>query len=75
MSAITHANACLTCPMFLTTATHLPAHREHRAQVIELITRAEAQGRTRVAQMNQDVLSNLESIITALEHPEENDES
>jgi len=25
--------------------------------------------------MNQDVLSNLESIITALEHPEENDES
>ena len=37
--------------------------------------RAEAQGRTRVAQMNQDVLSNLESIITALEHPEENDES
>ena len=73
--ACPHANACLTCPMFLTTATHLPAHREHRAQVIELITRAEAQGRTRVAQMNQDVLSNLESIITALEHPEENDES
>lgn len=70
-----HANACLTCPMFLTTATHLPAHREHRAQVIELITRAEAQGRTRVAQMNQEVLTNLESIITALEHPEENDET
>ncbi|MDN5768221.1 MAG: site-specific integrase [Humibacillus sp.] len=73
--ACPHANACLTCPMFLTTATHLPAHREHRAQVIELITRAEAQGRTRVAQMNQEVLSNLESIITALEHPEDNDES
>lgn len=73
--ACPHANACLTCPMFLTTATHLPAHREHRAQVIELITRAEAEGRTRVAQMNQEVLSNLESIITALEHPKENDES
>ena len=70
-----HANACLTCPMFLTTATHLPAHREHRTQVIELITRAEAQGRTRVAQMNQEVLTNLESIITALTHPEDNDES
>ena len=25
-----HANACLTCPMFLTTAEFLPAHREHR---------------------------------------------
>lgn len=73
--ACPHANACLTCPMFLTTATHLPAHREHRAQVIELITRAEADGRARVAQMNQAVLSNLEAIITSLEHPEENDES
>ncbi len=73
--ACPHANACLTCPMFLTTATHLTAHREHRAQIIELITRAEAQGRTRVAQMNQEVLTNLDSIITALEHPEENDES
>lgn len=70
-----HANTCLTCPMFLTTATHLPAHHEHRAQTIELITRAKAQGRTRVAQMNQEVLGNLESIITTLEHPKDNDES
>lgn len=61
--------------MFLTTATHLPAHHEHRAQVIELITRAQVEGRTRVAQMNQEVLTNLETIITALEHPKETDES
>ncbi|MDQ3359165.1 MAG: site-specific integrase [Actinomycetota bacterium] len=73
--ACPHANACLTCPMFLTTATHLPAHREHRAQVIELITRAEAEGRTRVAQMNEQVLTNLEAIITALDQPEDTDES
>ena len=73
--ACPHANACLTCPMFLTTATHLPAHREHRAQVIELITRAEADGRARVAQMNQQVLTNLEAIITALEQPEDTHES
>lgn len=73
--ACPHANACLTCPMFLTTATHLPAHHEHRAQVIELITRAEAEGRTRVAQMNQQVLTNLETIITTLEQPKENNES
>lgn len=69
--ACPHANACLTCPMFLTTASHLPAHREHRAQVVELITRAEAEGRTRVAQMNQQVLTNLETIITTLESPED----
>ena len=73
--ACPHANACLTCPMFLTTATHLPAHREHRAQVIELITRAETDGRTRVAQMNQQVLTNLEAIITTLEQPEDTHES
>ena len=48
---------------------------ELRAQVIELITRAQADGRTRVAQMNQAVLSNLTSIITALEHPQAPDES
>ena len=72
--ACPHANACLTCPMFLTTSTHLPTHREHRTQVIELITRAEAQGRSRVAQMNQQVLTNLEAIITALEQPKDPNE-
>ena len=73
--ACPHANACLTCPMFLTTKTHLPVHREHRGQVIELITRAQADGHVRVAQMNQQVLTNLEAIITALDQPEDTDES
>ena len=35
-----HANACLTYPMFVTTAEFLPQHRTHRGQVIELITAA-----------------------------------
>ncbi|TWP31696.1 hypothetical protein [Leekyejoonella antrihumi] len=62
--------------MFLTTNTHLPAHRQHRTQVIELITRAEAEGRARVADMNKQVLTSLDAIITALEQPEqESDES
>ena len=43
--ACPHANACVTCPMFLTTAAHVPAHREHRIRGIELITRAQAEGR------------------------------
>ncbi len=61
-----HANACLTCPMFLTTAEFLPQHRTHRGQVIELITAAAARGQTRLAEMNQQVLGNLDRIIDTL---------
>jgi len=61
-----HANACLTCPMFLTTAEFLPQHRTHRGQVIELITAAEARGQTRLVEMNQQVLGNLDRIIDTL---------
>lgn len=68
-----HANACLTCPMFLTTAEFLPQHRTHRAQVIELITAAEARGQTRLAEMNQQVLGNLDRIIDTLDHDADDD--
>ena len=63
-----HANACLTCPMFLTTAEFLPQHRTHRGQIIELITAAEARGQTRLAEMNQQVLGNLDRIIDTLDN-------
>jgi len=33
-----HANACLTCPMFITTAEFLPQHREQHQQVLQIIT-------------------------------------
>jgi hypothetical protein len=62
-----HANACLTCPMFVTTAEFLPQHRAHRGQVIELITAAQARGQTRLAEMNQQVLGNLDRIIATLD--------
>ena len=62
-----HANACLTCPMFITTPEFLPQHREHRQQVLQIITAAEARGQARLAEMNQQVLGNLDNIITALE--------
>jgi integrase len=61
-----HANACLTCPMFVTTAEFLPQHHTHRAQVIELITAAEARGQARLVEMNQQVLGNLDRIIDTL---------
>jgi integrase len=61
-----HANACLTCPMFITTPEFLPQHREHRHQVLQIITAAEARGQQRLVEMNQQVLGNLDRIISTL---------
>jgi len=65
-----HANACLTCPMFLTTAEFLPQHHQQRQQTLHLITAAEARGQQRLAEMNRQVLHNLDNIITALNDPQ-----
>jgi integrase len=62
-----HANACLTCPMFLTTGEFLPQHHAQRQQVLQIKTAAEAKGQARLAEMNQQVLTNLDRIITTLE--------
>ena len=64
-----HANACLTCPMFLTTGEFLPQHRNQRHQTLQLITAAEARGQQRLAEMNRQILHNLDNIITALDEP------
>ena len=65
-----HANACLTCPMFLTTSEFLPQHHAQRQQTLELITAAEARGHQRLVEMNRTVLSNLDTIIATLETSE-----
>ncbi|HJT04961.1 MAG TPA: site-specific integrase [Pseudonocardiaceae bacterium] len=65
-----HANACLTCPMFATTAEFLPQHRAQRQQLLQIISAAEARGQARLAEMNQQVLGNLDKVITALEADE-----
>jgi hypothetical protein len=62
--------ACLTCPMFLTTSEFLPQHRAQRHQTLELITAAEARDQQRLAEMNRTVLANLDTIINSLESPE-----
>jgi site-specific recombinase XerD len=62
-----HANSCLTCPMFLTTAAFLPEHRAQRQQTLQIITAAEANGHARLAEMNRQVAGNLDGIIAALE--------
>lgn len=53
--------------MFVTTPDFLPQHREHRQQVLQIITAAEARGQQRLVEMNQQVLGNLDQIITALD--------
>ena len=62
-----HANSCLTCPMFVTTAEFLPQHHAQRQQTLQIITVAEANGQARVAEMNRQVSGNLDKIIASLE--------
>ena len=62
-----HANACLTCPLFITTDEFLPQHREQHQQTLQIISAAEARGQMRMAEMNRRVAGNLERIITALD--------
>src|SRR5579859_6905607 len=62
-----HANSCLTCPMFVTTAEFLPQHHAQRRQALQIITAAEAKGQARVAEMNKQVAANLNKIIVSLE--------
>lgn len=64
-----HANACLTCGDFRTTAEFLPQHREQLEQTDTIIAKAEENGWTRQAEMNQQVRRNLLNIITTLEEP------
>jgi integrase len=64
-----HANACLTCPVFLTGPEFLPELREHRGRTLTLIDKAEANGHTRVAQMNKEVLTNLDRMIGEIDEP------
>jgi hypothetical protein len=69
-----HANACLTCPMFITTPQFLPQHHERRQQVIQIISAAQARGQQRLAEMNQQVLGSLDRVIATLEDDHANKE-
>jgi hypothetical protein len=62
-----HANACLTCPLFITTAEFLPQHHQQLTDTRRLIAQAEADGRARMVQMNRAVEANLLTIITTLQ--------
>ena len=62
-----HANACLTCPLFITTPEFLPEHHRQLNATREIIDRAEADGHLRLAQMNRAVETNLLTIINTLD--------
>jgi integrase len=64
-----YANACLTCPVFVTTAEFLPQHHRQLAQTRALISQAEQNGHQRVAEMNRTVEKNLLAIIGGLAGP------
>ncbi len=53
--------------MFLTGPEFLPELREHRTRTLTLIDKAETEGHTRVAQMNTDVLTNLDKMIGGID--------
>jgi hypothetical protein len=62
-----HANACLTCPVFITGPEFLPELREQRQRTLTLISTARDNGRARVTEMNEQVAANLNRMITELE--------
>jgi hypothetical protein len=59
----------VTAGTVITTAEFLSQHHQQRQQVIQIISAAEARGQQRLAEMNRQVLGNLDQIIAAPETP------
>jgi hypothetical protein len=53
--------------VFLTGPEFLPELRAHRDRTLTLIDQAECSGHTRVLEMNQQVLTNLDRMISEVE--------
>lgn len=70
-----HANACLDCPVFVTTPEFLGQHRQQLVTTQQLIARARADGHFRMVEMNERVATNLERIVTALQQEQAPDAS
>lgn len=62
-----HANACLTCSHFRTTREHLDSHKAQLEQTQQIIEKAKANNWQRQVEMNLQVKTNLENIISSLE--------
>lgn len=64
-----HANACLTCSHFRTTAEFLEDHKSQLEQTQKILEKAKANGWVRQIEMNEKVKISLESIVKTLEEP------
>ena len=62
-----HANACLTCPLFITSSEFLPQHRTQLTATLELIDVSKKRGHQRLVDANEKVAANLQRIICACE--------
>lgn len=62
-----HANACLTCTHFRTTAEFLSEHKKELEQTERILEKAKANGWVRQIEMNEKVAENLHKIIEGLE--------
>jgi len=60
--------ACLTCPVFITTPEFLPQHREQLELTRGIIERAQQRGQLRLVEMNERTAGNLTKIIGSLEN-------
>ncbi|MFE4229944.1 tyrosine-type recombinase/integrase [Arthrobacter sp. NPDC056886] len=65
-----HANACLYCPLFLTTPEYLPVLREERDDAESMMKLAEAEGFQRIVERNRKPFIALTTLITNLEELE-----
>jgi integrase len=66
-----HANSCLTCPVFITGPEFLPELREQRHRTLTLVEVSEGKGQARAAEMNRQVLTNLDRMIGEIEKDEQ----
>ncbi|WP_336716297.1 tyrosine-type recombinase/integrase [Arthrobacter sp. USHLN218] len=66
-----HANACLTCPLFMTTPEYLPVLREQREEHRQMIELAEREGYQRIVEKNTKPFEALTHLIDKLETLEE----
>jgi integrase/recombinase XerD len=62
-----HANACLTCTHFRTTAEFLDEHRKQLEETEKILSKAVLNGWVRQVEMNEKVAVNLRNIVTTLE--------
>ncbi len=68
-----HANACLTCGDFRTTLEFLDHHKEQLEQTEKIIEKAKANNWQRQVEMNEQVKTNLQNIISSLEFDNDKD--